>query len=62
MSSRSTAVKENAALAHTDPRRSIPRTDHLLDLPEVITAGERLSQSTIRAIIVEAQKAARAGE
>ncbi|MGO1292401.1 MAG: L-seryl-tRNA(Sec) selenium transferase, partial [Brevibacterium linens] len=36
--------------------------DHLLDLPEVITAGERLSQSTIRAIIVEAQKAARAGE
>lgn len=49
-------------MAHTDPRRSIPRTDHLLDLPEVITAGERLSQSTIRAIIVEAQKAARAGE
>ncbi|MGO1325681.1 MAG: hypothetical protein ACTMH8_09130, partial [Brevibacterium aurantiacum] len=38
-------MKENAALAHTDPRRSIPRTDHLLDLPEVITAGERLSQS-----------------
>ncbi|MBM6591582.1 L-seryl-tRNA(Sec) selenium transferase [Brevibacterium sp. RIT 803] len=49
-------------MADTDPRRYIPRTDHLLALPEVITAGERLSQSTIRAIIVEAQAAARSGE
>lgn len=49
-------------MADTDPRRSIPRTDHLLALPEVIDAGERLSQSTIKAIISDAQSAARAGE
>ncbi|GAA1552093.1 MULTISPECIES: L-seryl-tRNA(Sec) selenium transferase [Brevibacterium] len=46
----------------TDPRRSIPRTDHLLALPEVIAAGESLSQATIKAIISEAQSAARTGE
>ncbi|MDN5656585.1 MAG: L-seryl-tRNA(Sec) selenium transferase, partial [Brevibacterium sandarakinum] len=49
-------------MADTDPRRSIPRTDHLLALPEVIDAGERLSQSTIKAIISDAQSSARAGE
>ena len=45
-----------------DPRRSIPRTDHLLALPEVIAAGEHLNQATIKAIISEVQNAARAGE
>ena len=45
-----------------DPRRSIPRTDHLLALPEVIAAGENLKQATIKAIISEVQTAARAGE
>ncbi|WP_169253636.1 L-seryl-tRNA(Sec) selenium transferase [Brevibacterium sp. 'Marine'] len=45
-----------------DPRRSIPRTDHLLALPEVIAAGEHLKQATIKAIISEVQTAARAGE
>ena len=55
-------MKENAVLADTDPRRSIPRTDRLLALPEVITAGERLSQSTIKAVIWETQSAARTGE
>ncbi|MGO2037722.1 MAG: L-seryl-tRNA(Sec) selenium transferase, partial [Brevibacterium sp.] len=49
-------------MADTDPRRSIPRTDHLLDLPEVFAAGERLSQTTIKAVISEAQRAARSGE
>ncbi|GAA1859655.1 L-seryl-tRNA(Sec) selenium transferase [Brevibacterium marinum] len=46
----------------TDPRRSIPRTDRLLALPEVITAGEILSQSTIKAVISEVQSAARTRE
>lgn len=45
-----------------DPRRSIPRTDHLLALPEVIATGEHLNQATIKAIISEVQNAARAGE
>lgn len=48
-------------MVDTDPRRSIPRTDHLLALPEVIAAGESLSQATIKAIISEAQIAARTG-
>lgn len=48
-------------MADTDPRRSIPRTDRLLVLPEVITAGERMSKSTIKAIISEVQSAARTG-
>ena len=45
-----------------DPRRSIPRTDHLLALPEVIAEGEHLNQATIKAIISEVHNAARAGE
>ncbi|WP_231443898.1 L-seryl-tRNA(Sec) selenium transferase [Brevibacterium zhoupengii] len=49
-------------MVDTDPRRSIPRTDHLLALPEVIAAGESRSQATIKAIISEAQSAARAGD
>ena len=49
-------------MVESDPRRSIPRTDHLLALPEVIAAGERLNQATIKAIISEVQTAARAGE
>lgn len=48
-------------MADVDPRRNIPRTDRLLALPEVIVAGERLSSSTITAIISEAQTAARSG-
>ncbi|RBP67203.1 L-seryl-tRNA(Sec) selenium transferase [Brevibacterium sanguinis] len=48
-------------MVDTDPRRRIPRTDRLLALPEVIAAGERLGQSTIRAIVADAQSAARSG-
>jgi L-seryl-tRNA(Ser) seleniumtransferase len=44
-----------------DPRRSIPRTDRLLAEPEVIAAGEHLNQATIKAIIADAQSAAREG-
>ncbi|MCU4297315.1 L-seryl-tRNA(Sec) selenium transferase [Brevibacterium permense] len=49
-------------MVEPDPRRSIPRTDHLLALPEVIAAGEHVNQATIKAIISEVQTAARNGE
>lgn len=49
-------------MVESDPRRSIPRTDHLLALPEVVAAAERLNQAAIKAIISEVQNAARAGE
>lgn len=49
-------------MVESDPRRSIPRTDSLLALPEVIAAGEALGQSTIKTIITEVQNSARAGE
>jgi L-seryl-tRNA(Ser) seleniumtransferase len=49
-------------MVESDPRRSIPRTDSLLALPEVIAAGETLSQATIKTVITEVQTAARAGE
>ncbi len=44
-----------------DPRRHIPRTDHLLTLPAVIDAGQRLNEATVRAVIEQVQNAARAG-
>ncbi|WP_210603769.1 L-seryl-tRNA(Sec) selenium transferase [Brevibacterium oceani] len=49
-------------MVESDPRRSIPRTDTLLALPEVIAAGETLSQTTIKTIIAEVQSVVRAGE
>ena len=49
-------------MVESDPRRPIPRTDHLLALPEVIAAGEHLNQETIKAIISEVQTAARTGQ
>ncbi|SMX70731.1 L-seryl-tRNA(Sec) selenium transferase [Brevibacterium linens] len=49
-------------MVDSDPRRSIPRTDRLLAMPEVIAAGEHLNQTTIKAIIAEVQSAARSGE
>lgn len=49
-------------MVDTDPRRSIPRTDHLLALPEVAVARDRLGEATIRALIADAQSRARRGE
>ncbi|QCB28152.1 L-seryl-tRNA(Sec) selenium transferase [Corynebacterium endometrii] len=43
-----------------DPRRHIPRTDALLDLPAA--RASRLSDARIKSIIVAAQEAARRGE
>lgn len=48
-------------MVDTDPRRSIPRTDHLRTLPEVEAARDRLGEATIRALIADAQDAARSG-
>ncbi|MCM1013344.1 MULTISPECIES: L-seryl-tRNA(Sec) selenium transferase [unclassified Brevibacterium] len=49
-------------MVEPDPRRSIPRTDHLLALPEVEAARDRLGESVIRAVIADAQSRARSGE
>lgn len=48
-------------MVEADPRRSIPRTDRLLALPEVAAARDRLGEATIRALIADAQDAARTG-
>lgn len=45
-----------------DPRRSIPRTDVLLGLPEVLDARDRLGEIRIRGIIHDVQARARRGE
>ncbi|TWP36631.1 L-seryl-tRNA(Sec) selenium transferase [Leekyejoonella antrihumi] len=45
-----------------DPRRGIPRTDHLLALPGVCEARARLGERAIRDIIHAAQGRARHGE
>ncbi|ALG85431.1 L-seryl-tRNA(Sec) selenium transferase [Gordonia phthalatica] len=41
----------NQGAGQVDPRRSIPRTDALLALPDVVAARERLSEATIAARI-----------
>ncbi len=45
----------------TDPRRSIPRTDALLALPEVVQARSRLGERRVRQVVDELLSAARAG-
>ena len=45
-----------------DPRRRIPRTDHLLALPEATAAAERLGTAAVRALVRQQQERARAGE
>ena len=45
-----------------DPRRSIPRTDSLLDSPPFVEAARRLGRATVRAAIAVAQERARSGE
>lgn len=49
-------------MAQDDPRRLIPRTDQLLDLPPVRRARHRLSEAVIRSVVNEAQQRARRGE
>ena len=46
----------------TDPRRRIPRTDHLLEHPQVAAAGVALGPQVLRGIIRAVQHRARAGQ
>lgn len=46
----------------TDPRRMIPRTDHLLALPAVVAAHPRLGDRTIRGLVTDLQDRARRRE
>ena len=45
-----------------DPRRRIPRTDHLLAHPDVAAAAQVLSEHVVRGIVRGAQERARRGE
>lgn len=45
-----------------DPRRSIPRTDHLLADPAIAASRTRLGENVVRDAIRQAQDAARRGE
>ncbi|HJB10085.1 MAG TPA: L-seryl-tRNA(Sec) selenium transferase [Candidatus Brachybacterium merdavium] len=46
----------------SDPRRRIPRTDHLLEHPRVTAAGAALGPQVLRGIIRAVQDRARAGQ
>lgn len=48
-------------MSQDDPRRRIPRTDHLLALPAVAAAAQALSERVVRGIIRAAQDRARTG-
>jgi L-seryl-tRNA(Ser) seleniumtransferase len=49
-------------LAMTDPRRRVPRTDALLADPRLLEAQDVLGRTLVKAVIVDAQRRARAGE
>lgn len=46
----------------TDPRRRIPRTDHLLALPAVAAASAAMSEDVVRDVVRAAQSRARSGQ
>jgi L-seryl-tRNA(Ser) seleniumtransferase len=45
-----------------DPRRRIPRTDVVLDDPEVVEAARGVGRTAVKTIVAAAQRRARAGE
>lgn len=45
-----------------DPRRMIPRTDHLLALPAMVAARSRLGEPVLRTLLNDVLQRARAGE
>ena len=49
-------------MTQVDPRRLIPRTDELLALPAVQQARARLGDTLVRAVVRDAQDAARRGD
>src|SRR4051794_22519232 len=60
---RSYAAPRTATYAErvSDPRRQVPRTDAVLADPRLVAAGERLGRDAVKAAVVAAQKAVRAG-
>ena len=52
---------ENAGVTQTDPRRLIPRTDHLLGLSAARDARVRLGERAVRVLVRDLQEQARAG-
>jgi len=46
----------------SDPRRTIPSTDRLLALEQVVEAGQRIAPQVLRRIITSMQEAARRGD
>jgi len=46
----------------TDPRRRVPRTDALLADPRLVEAQRELGRALVKAVVVEAQQRARAGD
>ncbi|GAA1482151.1 L-seryl-tRNA(Sec) selenium transferase [Gordonia sinesedis] len=57
-----TQCAQEVEVAEVDPRRLIPRTDHLLALPAVIGARHRLGDATVTDVVRAAQDRARRGE
>ncbi|HJQ04142.1 MAG TPA: L-seryl-tRNA(Sec) selenium transferase [Nocardioides sp.] len=49
-------------MSEVDPRRLIPRTDVLLELPEAVEARDRWGDAFVRGVVVDAQERARRGE
>ncbi|HEU4362166.1 MAG TPA: L-seryl-tRNA(Sec) selenium transferase [Mycobacterium sp.] len=49
-------------MSDLDPRRSIPRTDHLLALPAVHRARTRLGEHVVRGLVHDVQEQARRGD
>ncbi len=45
-----------------DPRRRIPRTDVVLDDPQVVEAARGVGRTTVKTIVADVQRRARAGE
>ena len=49
-------------MTRSDPRRRIPRTDHLLADPEIATAARRLGEQAVRGVVRDVQESARRGD
>ncbi|HIZ37755.1 MAG TPA: L-seryl-tRNA(Sec) selenium transferase, partial [Candidatus Ruania gallistercoris] len=58
----SSQVAAGGRSSEQDPRRRIPRTDHLLALPEAAAAADRLGTAAVRTLARQQQDRARAGE
>ena len=62
MPTESPRPRGSAGTGGQDPRRRIPRTDHLLADPQITAAGAALGQQVVRGIIRAVQDRARVGQ